>query len=255
MSLFTDGNISGLEELRAYDTGILEVAGAEGVDLAAKLSLAATEIGIELEEFLRKRAGGGAGLVGQPYLGLENVVVTPALRQWHTLRTLALIYADIRSNHVRTRYAGKEKEYRQRARWAADSLYRIGIGLVNSPLPKAETPEVETVPGTLAGATYYIKVAWRSAAGEAGAPSEAAVHTVETEGLPAVRAVGPPANAAGFDVYAGTSESGVTKQNTDPVEPTAQWVMPETGLVSGAEPGTGQEPGWFLRNDRVLQRG
>jgi len=227
MSLFTDGNISGLEELRAYDTGILEVAGAEGVDLAAKLSLAATEIGIELEEFLRKRAGGGAGLVGQPYLGLENVVVTPALRQWHTLRTLAL----------------------------ADSLYRIGIGLVNSPLPKAETPEVETVPGTLAGATYYIKVAWRSAAGEAGAPSEAAVHTVETEGLPAVRAVGPPANAAGFDVYAGTSESGVTKQNTDPVEPTAQWVMPETGLVSGAEPGTGQEPGWFLRNDRVLQRG
>ncbi len=254
MPLFTDGPISGIEDLSAYDSSILDVAGAERVDLDRKLALAAAEIGIELQEFLVRRTGqvpGGrnAGLT------LRNVVVTPALKQWHTLLALTLVYADVAGNHIESRYPAKEKEYRRRARRAADSLYRIGVGITLNPVPRAGLPEVRGIPGTTPIATYYVRIAWRNAAGESGAPSETAVFTPGADGEIAVKSPAAPENITGWDVYVGLDAGNLKRQNSQPLAPAAEWVLPPTGPADGPAPGSGQEPAYFIRNDRVLLRG
>ncbi len=48
MALFTDGTITTLEDLAAHESGILELAAGEGIDLAAKLRIAQEDIGVEL---------------------------------------------------------------------------------------------------------------------------------------------------------------------------------------------------------------
>ncbi len=255
MALFMDGNISSIDDLRSYDTSVLRVADAEKVDLSAKLELARTEIGIELEEFISRRCGREAGWPGSGAPGLQNVVITPVLKQWHTLRTLALVYADVHANLVDSRYKGKWEEHWRRARWAAEMLFRTGLGFVSDPVARAARPEVRVLPGDAPASVYGIAVAWRNRREESGAASDTVIQTLSTSGLIAVRAVRPPANAAGFDVYAGTSPEVLSRQNTTPIEPDGEWVLPATGLVSGDPPPVGQQPEWVVRNDRVLQRG
>jgi len=246
MALFSDGCASDVADLRAYDAAIAEVAAAEGVALQAKLELAMQEIGVELEEFLLRTTGGQAEL--------SQVVVTPPLKQWHTLKTLALIYGDIHNSHVSRRFEGKWADYKMRARWAAESLFRIGVGLVSKPIPKAAAPQVRTVSGRLEPGTYLIKVAWVNERGESGAPSEAAVWTLAAEGGLGVRAVHPPPAAAGFHVYAGVSEKELWQQTAAPQGPGTEWVS-SGPLGRGAPPTAGQEPERYVRNERILRRG
>lgn len=255
MPLFSDGDISSIDDLRAYDTAILDLAGSEGMQLTAKLAVAGAEIAIEIEEFLRKRSGGSSSFSDDAGAELSQVVVTTALKQWHTLRTLALIYGDVHGNHFNGRYEGKWKEYQRRSRWAAETLYRTGIGLVHRPVPRAEAPEVRVLPGAAPSATYHVMVAWKNNAGEHGAASEATITSVVTTGVIGVTAVHPPEVAQSFDVYVGDDPSEISKQNMNPVDIGAEWLMPETGLIAGEPAPSGQEPQWWLRNDRVLQRG
>ena len=255
MALFTDGEISTVEDLRAYDTAVLEVASAEGVDLTAKLEIARSEIGVELEEFIGKRTGDGSAEFGGASTSIDNVVVTPALKQWHTLLALALIYGDVQGNHRHTGYQTKWQEYRRRARWASDSLWRTGVGLVWSPLPKPAAPALRSAPGTLAPRTYFVRVAWGNRSGERSEASGLAILTLDNAGTIAVTALNAPATAAGYDVYAGVTEDGLARQNAALVGPGEEWVLPESGLAPGAGLPQGQQPDWRLRNDRVLQRG
>lgn len=246
MALFTDGNASDVADLRAYDAAVTEVAAAEGVALQAKLELAMQEIGVELEEFLARTTQGQARL--------SQVVVTPALKQWHALRTLALVYGDIHNSHVNQRFERKWADYQMRARWAAETLFRIGLGLVSNPIPKAAAPVVRTLGGTLAPGTYVIKVAWVDGRGETGAASDPVVWTLGGEGALGVRVVDPPPAAAGFHVYAGSSERDLARQTEAPQELGTEW-------VSGGDLGrrfparAGQEPERYVRNDRILMRG
>jgi|YNPMSStandDraft_1061717.scaffolds.fasta_scaffold02412_9 hypothetical protein len=246
MALFTDGNASDVADLRAYDAAIAEVAAAEGVALQAKLELAMQEIGVELEEFLVRATGGQAQL--------SQVVVTPALKQWHTLRTLALIYGDIHNSHVNRRFEGKWADYKMRARWAAESLFRIGVGLVSNPIPKAAAPQVRTLAGRLEPGTYLIKVAWVNERGESGAPSEAAVETLAAAGGLGIRAIHPPPVAAGFHVWVGNSEKQLWRQTAAPQGLGSEWVCLGP-LERGSPPTAGQEPERYVRNERILRRG
>ncbi|MCP5112649.1 MAG: hypothetical protein GY953_17635, partial [bacterium] len=198
MPLFSDGNISSLDDLRAHDSAILEMAEAEEVSLTAKIEIGATEIGIELEEFLRKRAGGGGSFTADPGAGVSQVVVTPALKQWHTLRTLALVYGDVHGSHFKGRYEEKWKDYQRRSRWAAETLYRTGIGLVHRPVARAEAPELRVLSGSTPPATYHVQVAWRASSGGNGAASDVVIAPVVATGVIGVKAVNPPPNAESF---------------------------------------------------------
>jgi len=255
MALFTDSTISEAKDLKNYESDILELAGTEGIELSNKLKLASDEIGLELEEFLRQRAGGGETYSSNSGLRLEQVVVTPALKQWHILRALELIYHDVQDSQIASRFEGKSKDYQRRARWAADTLFRIGVGIVDLPIPRAAIPDVRSLQGSTGGATYQVSVAWRNDRGESGAASPAAIVTVVSSGVIGVRAKAAPEGVSGFDIYAGRDASSMAKQTSTPLAPGDEWVMPDAPLVEGAPPPAGQEPDWWLRNDRVLLRG
>lgn len=246
MPLFTDGTASEIGDLRAYDAAIAEVAAAEGVELKAKLEVAMQEIGLEIEEFLVRSANGA--------WGLSHVVVTPALKQWHVLHTLALIYGDVHQSHVNRRFEQKWKEYKVRARWAAETLFRVGVGLVEVPVPKAASPELRVASGDLAPGTYVVRTAWVNAAGEVGAASDAATIALAGRASILVRTANPPPAAAGYHVYAGIAGESVSRQTDLPIDVDEEWSL-SGALRNGPAVPTGQQPHRYIRNERVLRRG
>ena len=64
MALFTDGNICSTEDLRQYESSILDVASTEGIELEAKLKLAQREIGVAITAFLLEQETGSEQMVG-----------------------------------------------------------------------------------------------------------------------------------------------------------------------------------------------
>src|SRR4051812_36285533 len=126
MALFTDGPASEMEDLAAQDSQLLSVANAEGIDVTSKLRLAHEGIGVELEGLLQEQSS----------LRLANVVVTPALRLWHTYRTLETVYRDAYNNQLNDRYAGKRDQFRELGMWARERLRQSGVGLALRPAPR-----------------------------------------------------------------------------------------------------------------------
>jgi hypothetical protein len=258
MALFTDGHISDVQDLIAYEANLVEVADAEGIDLESKLRLAQSEVGTEL----------GAAALGPGNLywtgksagqfqrfGLDQVVVTQPLKLWHAFQTLAIIYRDAYNRKLNDKYLPKWTEYKELARWAANLLYQTGVGVVLHPVPRAGQPAVDTVPGTLDAMAAYVRVSWLAAEGAEGAPSaEAAMETADNQALRVTPPAAPP-GVTGWNVYVGTESGGATRQNSAPLETGQSWVMPATGLVAGAAAGNGQEPDLFKTLPRFLQRG
>ncbi|MCE5306202.1 MAG: hypothetical protein LLG20_01025 [Acidobacteriales bacterium] len=254
MSVFTDGVIAMIGDLRSYESSILDVAHTEGIDLTAKLALAQEEVAVELEALLpRRRAGVWSGINGRPKL--DNVVVTRPLKQWLIFHTLAIVYRDAYNSQLNDRYLGKRKEYSELAKWAARMLSEIGVGVVSTPIPKASEPIMSTTPGNGVAGRYYVRVAWRNAVGEEGAPGEVCVADTSDGTLLTVAPTDPPPAASGWSVYAGTSPDDITLQSVEAIGLGQQWTAPATGLVQGRKPGDGQEAETYLMVDQTLQRG
>ena len=70
-----------------------------------------------------------------------------------------------------------------------------------------------------------------------------------------VQVVDPPAIAAGWNVYASYSPSGLTRQNDTPIALDQSWTEPSEGLQKGKPVGCGQRPEMFLRVTGVSSRG
>lgn len=252
MALFTDGEISTLEDLAAQDTSILNFAGIEGIDLTAKANLAQEELGVELtSSFLRITRSPASS---EP-LRLENIVVTSPLRLWHTFRTLALAYGDAYNSQLNDRYFGKWKEYRDRSKWALEMLHQIGVGFVWDPMPAAAAPLLSTVPGARASANYYVAVAWINDAGEEGKVGAVASITTPDGALLKALPADHPVNAKWWNIYAAISPDALSLQNMSPIEPEQTWLEPPSGLAAGRRAGSGQQPSFLRALPRTLQRG
>ena len=135
MALFTDGQLNRPIDLQNYENRILDVASAEGIDLAGKIALAQDEIANGVMMFLLKRLPlTGSQSFLQPAMrqkmGVSDVVATGPLRQWHAHQTLALIYRDAYNNQLNDRYQGKWNEYEDVAKTSSTNYFRIGVGLV-----------------------------------------------------------------------------------------------------------------------------
>lgn len=135
MALFVDGNITSLQDLKAHETSILDMASSEGIDLGSKLTLAQDELAIELSDFLRCNGDGRIGVE------LENVTLTAALRRWHCLHTLALTFRDAYHNQLNDRYRGKYECYTALAQDAAQRVFAGGVGMAATPV-HATDPDV-----------------------------------------------------------------------------------------------------------------
>src|SRR3954466_15401550 len=171
MALFTDGPAAAIENLAAQDSQLLNVANAEGIDLTVKLGLAHEGIGLELEELLQRGSS----------FRLCQVVVTPALRLWHTYRTLESVYRDVYHSQLNDRYAAKRDQFRELSKWAYNRVLQAGVGIALAPVPQAFGLALEETAGGLAGGTYYASMSW-IAGGEEGASSPPAAIEVTAGG-------------------------------------------------------------------------
>ncbi len=259
MALFTDGQLNNAIDLQNYENRILDVASAEGIDVAGKIALAQDEIANELTMYLLKRQPVvELQWLSQPVVrqkvGVSDVVATAPLRQWHAHKTLAFIYRDAYNNQLNDRYQGKWNEYEQLAKTSSQNYFRIGVGLVAGPIPKANTPALSMVAGNGAPSTYYVAVTWVNQGGVAGSPSEIGQATTSSGQQLAVAAMNPPDDVIGWNVYVGQSPDLISQQNATPIGLGNTWVLTEP-LIQGARPGGGQAPSWYLVDHRAIGRG
>ncbi|MEO8131618.1 MAG: hypothetical protein ABJF23_21140 [Bryobacteraceae bacterium] len=251
MALFTDGNICTTEDLRQYESSILDVASTEGIELGAKLKLAQREIGVAITAFLLEHE------TGSRYArDLSSVVVTDALQQWLSLQSLALIYRDVYNVQNNDRYLGKWKEYERLADSASVLFFQVGVGITLDPVAQSGLPDCGSAGGgTLPLGTYYVSTAWQSALGNIGGPSEALPVTTNPGTLLTVRAVRPPVNAVGWFVYAGQSEDEIRRQNATALAIGDTWTLPVSGLGAGLDGTAGQAPDFYVTRNSALRRG
>ena len=254
MALFTDGPVSSIEDLTAQDSQLLDVAGIEGIDVTRKLTLAQEDVGVELTVLLAKLsfADQAFWVPSQPNIGA--VVVTPALKRWHTYVALELVYRDAYNSQLNDRYSGKRDQFHQMAQWACEKLVQTGVGLVLRPVPRASTPQVSAIPGALADGTYFVSTAWVNASGEEGASAVPAAVTITASALQ-VQPGPAPANAVNWNVYIGTEEATMIRQNESPIGAGELWRQNGALATAGRTPGTGQEPTYLKPLPRVIQRG
>uniref|UniRef100_Q01Z38 Uncharacterized protein n=1 Tax=Solibacter usitatus (strain Ellin6076) TaxID=234267 RepID=Q01Z38_SOLUE len=248
MALFTDGDVSSIEDLRGYDTQLLDVANTEGIDVTRKLKLAQDEIAAEITTMLARRAWSNAPV--DP----GRVVVTAPLKLWHMFLSLELVYRDAYRSQLNDRYAGKRDEFHGMVKWAWDKLIETGLGLVDDPVARAAAPRVLPAAGSLPDGTYYVAAAWTNAAGAEGTSSIPATIDI-AGGSFAVQAIAGPVNAKGWNVYAGNSPTSLTRQNDKPLEPGETWLQSNSILTAGTPAGCGQAPDFLLPVPRILQRG
>ena len=244
MALFTDGPASTIEDLAAQDSQLLNIASAEGVDLTVKLGLEQEAIGLEVEELLQRGSS----------FRLSQVVVTPALRLWHTYRTLELVYRDAYHSQLNDRYAGKRDQFRELSKWAYDRLIQAGIGIAVRPVPRAATPRVSQTTGQLSDGLYYVTMAWMNEAGECGACANPETITVAGGGFQ-VEPQAPSRGVTGWNVYAGFGPDAMWQQNVDPIAPDAPWMQIGLWLSNEVLANGGQSANYFHAIPRVLQRG
>jgi len=260
MGLLTDGNPNDTEALRVYEAAILDVSKVEMIDLDAKLCLATVEISQDVLDVLLGHTGAQSSppsLVGgdRRKIGVSDVVVSPQMKRWHALHTLAVVYRDAYNNQLNDRFKNKWEEYRELARGARERTLEFGIGLVAAPVPRAGTPVLGATTGTLAGTIYYAQVSWVSEMGQEGSASAAATFQTGDGSALTVTSLNAPAIAAGWNVYLGATVSTLTLQNGGPLTIGATFTVPGSGLVNGASPGDGQEADMYVTGGRILRRG
>jgi hypothetical protein len=255
--LLTDGNPNTDEDLRVYESGILEVSHEEMINLVAKLGLATEEISeIVLNLLLDQTTVASGGDVTRRMRGVSDVVVTRQLKRWHALYTLAIFYRDAYNDQLNDRYLAKWNEYLLLARGARDLTTQYGIGLVTTPVPQAGTPVVGSAPGLLPATVYYLQITWISATGAEGNPgSPTAFEAPVASVITVTNGANVPAVAVAFNVYIGLTDCPLTLQNATPIPIGQTFTEASTGLVAGVPAGMGQLPDMYITGGSALRRG
>jgi hypothetical protein len=254
MALFVDGPASTIDDLTDQDSGLLEVAQSNGVNLSTKLRLATEEIRADLELWLLKPRP-TIGEIWSPALRVEQIVVNAELRRWQTMHTLALVYRDVYFTQVVDRYQAKWQGYVDLARGARESFLAGGLPAVNDPIHRAAPPVLIATTGAGSAGIFYASVAWANATGQLGAASEVSSMTLTDENAMGVAAVNPPANATGFVVYAGAALSAMVQQTPTPLQVNGSFDFVPGAITSGPLPGAGQKPDFVRPVARTILRG
>ena len=252
MALFNDGPISSLEDLRVYETSLLDTASIEGVSLSNKLELAQQELASEVLRFLIQQLEPTESVTPGK---LAQVVATEPLRRWHALRTLTAFFRDVHHNQLNDRYRAKWVAYEAEAKSAARLLWEVGVGLVRNPLGRPTPPDLTTQVSDDEFPQLLFRTSWVTASGEESASSEPLLFVGGMGAQPRLTVHNPPARVTGWHVYAGPTPSELMRQTSTAILPGDAWVMPANILVTGPEPSFGQVPDLYVRLQRLLLRG
>jgi hypothetical protein len=142
---------------------------------------------------------------------------------------------------------------------AAHLFFLAGAGIVSNPLPKPAIPLVSIQSGNVTAQTIFVQTAWVDAGGNESAlsavnglvlPDNSSIAVAMSEG-----ALGAPAAAAGWNVYAGTDVQAMTRQNVAALALGSAWDMPGSGLMVGAKPLNGQQPDYYIVLPNEIRRG
>jgi hypothetical protein len=252
MALLTDGNLTTAADLQGADAAVLDVARVERIDVETKLKAAATEVELRIKKFVIEHGLDGRIRGGDGEVDTGRVVATAGVKRWHAIETLAMVYSDAYFSQLNDRYQAKWEHFRREGDRAKDLLFSTGIGAVAAGVRRAGQAVVtgSGLPGV--EETYFISVAWRNAAGVEGAPGIPVIFT-STE-MPRVGAPDEGEPGWTFHVYVGASDATMTRQTETPVAAGAEWMM-TLGIVAGEPMGDGQRPEFYLRRERIWQRG
>ena len=255
MALLTDTSPSCTEDLTIYDSGILEVARNEGVNLDLKLGAAWLELQLEVKTFLLHHSGHRQQNLGTETPSSEEVVVNAAMRRWHAIQTLALVYADLCGAQRNNRYQVKANQFERMARDSKEVVFLTGLGLVWNPIPRAPQPELSPEgTGSLSG-TFLVQTQFCGPGGELGAPSEEAPIVLSGAGALKIKlSRNQNVAAAGYHVYLRTPQKDWGRQTSSPIPLQEAWLFGGQP-VQGPEAGTGQEPDYQIRLHRILPKG
>lgn len=230
MALLVDGDVSRLEDLRAQDSSVLEVANGEGIDLRSKMKIAEQELGMEIRLFLQYEGRGS----------LERVAVEQPLGRWHVLKTLEAVYRDAYFSQLNDRYGQRWHHYEALAEAQRRVVFGLGLGLVQTPLHRPVDVVATVTDGLAAANSYWLSATYVNASGEESAASAVQVVSSPLPHTLTVEALYAPAGVTGWNVYLGTSEERQGRQTVLPMAAGAAWIMPETGPVAGPVAGSGQ---------------
>jgi hypothetical protein len=254
MALFVDGPACTIEDLTDQDSALLDVSLDNGINVTTKLRLAQEEVKTDLELWLLKPRP-ALPMPWAPALRIEQVVITPPLKRWETMHTLALVYRDAYFSQLVDRYQAKLQEYTKLTRNAREDFVASGLALVSDPVPRAALPVLTSVLAPQSGGTFYASIAWVNAAGQEGAASAASSITIADGNLMVVSAANGPFNAAGFRVYAGSALNAMYLRNEVllPIGVTYMYIPGQ--ITQGTLPGFGQKPDFVRPLARTWPRG
>jgi hypothetical protein len=254
MALFTDGPAPTIDELVNEDSGLLDVAENTGINVTAKLRLAHAEMATDLQLWLNKPRP-MMEMLWAPALRIEQIVLTPPLRRWEKMLSLAMVYRDAYFNVVVDRYQGKWREYLRLAGDARESYIASGLALVSDPIARPDPPVLGTTAGAYPGGAFYVAEAGVNAAGQAGAASWASSITTTDGTAILVAPVAWAKNVVAFRVYAGPALSAMALQNT--VDETAglTFTYRPGQITDGPLPGNGQAAEFVRPMARTIPRG
>ena len=244
MALLVDGELSTLEDLAAQDSGVLQVAHGEGIDLHRKLELARREIEIEVEGLLRRADTGR----------LEEVVATPAMGRWHTLLTLAMVYRDAYFSQLNDRFGGRWQAYLKEAQEAERRVLEGGGGLTPHPLRRPSGVEAALGMGAIPPRIYYLQAAWVNVLGQESMASPVEMVDAQSPHSLTVKPAGTAGGATGWHLYAGPAADELKRQTGAPLGMSEAWEAQDGPFQEGPAPGRGQEAERYVTWRRLLRR-
>jgi hypothetical protein len=265
MALFTDGPPAAIADLRRVDSSIEDVASAAGIDLNAKLELAAEEMGQEIFSFLlflcpengstaSLQLGATPAVAARQRIGLTDVIASGAVRRWHALRTLAAVYRDLMGTDVNDRYKSKWQTYENLAKQASEYACSTGIGICRNPVQQAPVAVVTETSQATTRLDCRVYVTWVNSAGDEGAPGPAWTAQLGM-GDRIVAPLPAPAGVAGWNVYLGIDQAEAKRQNQSLLELDGAWTIPPAIAVDGPAMGDGQRADVLVVERRIIPRG
>lgn len=251
MSLFTDGPMLRPEDLRPFESSILDVAASEAISLGAKIEIAQRELGRAITIFLMRSTSMANDQITPD--SLKHVAVTDGLRDWLALKTLSGFYRDAHHNQLNDRYREKWRAFEEEAARAADAYLTVGVGWIDSPLGRPGVPAVVEVEGFSSPRPLFLATSWVGRSGAESALSEAVLFDPAGVDIrPRVTPTGESAEALGWNVYAGTLPDVLLRQNLALLSLGTSWDMPAPSLADGPMAGGGQRLNSYIRRQRTL---
>jgi len=214
MALLKDQPISCLSDWISYDSKVSILSEQESTSIESKSRLAQNEIETQITNVLIGQSGLGDAMARQL---IDKVVVTEPLSRWHSLLTLSLFYIDIAVLQNSPLHREQSKYLEIKAETAKHQLFESGVGLVNSPIPKAPLPLIVSTPAANLQRILRGRIRFVDEEGKFGSPSAEFLLDMADGASLQLSIATLPSRCVGWLLFAGDSSDSLYQANLNPV--------------------------------------